>query len=363
MKILHFYHSNDKMLTLYVGVLGRVMGGDAQVSISDSLKHFYRSLHEQKPDIVHLHGCWHIDYAIAARFARRSGARVVLSPHGQLEPWVVRQNYWTEKLPKLLAYQRSVVVKAYTVVVMGRMEEECMERLRWNSRREIVHNALITESLTEEQMGERMLAVYRKVLDSDQWTLMDDETRTAVRALLKAGQTGDGRWLDNEEYESCHNLSATALRQITLYGWQESIAETMAKGMETLGMEHTNIEPQSVACYRPAKMKPNVQLKKDGDNDTERLLAMLRSAHRLTLRRRITVSNIVELSTFLRSSTADERKVKETLKDKNLLRYAGRLMQVCADLTGLEEGFMPVDAIDDWHTRRIENIITRHLKI
>lgn len=363
MKILHFYHSHDPLVAQYVGVLGRVMGGDAEVNECRTLSHFRKLLKEWKPDIVHLHGCWHVDYGIASRLARRSGARVVLSPHGQLEPWVLRQNRWTEKMPKLLAYQRHVVTCAYAVVVMGRMEEGCMERLRWNSRCETVHNALITETLTEAQMGERMLAVYRKVLDSDQWTLMDDNTRLAVRALVKAGQTGDGRWLDNEEYQSCRNLSATALRQITLYAQQEGIEEMIDRGFGVLGIEQPNIELQSVACYRPDKQKPIVPLKTDGDDDVQRLVSMVRSAHRLTLRRQLTIANIVELSSFLRTSTADEKKLNETLKEKHLLRFAGRLMQVCADLTGTEEGFMPVAAIDGRRTRRIENIITRHLKI
>lgn len=365
MKILHYYHKNDEMVAQYVSVLERTMAGYADVKVSQSLRQFQKQIKQQQPDIVHLHGCWHVSYAIAARIANDNGARVVLSPHGQLEPWVMRQHYWSEKLPKLIAFQSHLTKHAYALIVMGRMEHDCLAQLKWNPRCETVLNSLITDSLTDEQMASKVYAVYRKVLDSDQWPLMDDETRMAVRGLIKAGQTGDGRWLDNQEFEACNALTADGWRKVALFASHEGILETVARGADAMGLAMPDFNPATVASYsrQNGDAKPPQPLANTGANETERLHEMIRSSRKLFHRRRLTMSHIVELSAFLRSSHADEGKLAELLKEKHLLPYAKKLMQCLCDLTGLEEGFMPVKAGNVRGADKMESIITKHLKI
>lgn len=365
MKILHYYHKSDGMVAQYVGVLQRTMAGYADVKASQSLRQYRKMIKEQRPDIVHMHGCWHVSCAVAALMANANGARVVLSPHGQLEPWVLRQKYWSEKLPKLIAFQRHLTKRAYALIAMGRMERDCLARLKWNPRCETVLNSLITDTLTDEQMGAKVYAVYRKVLDSDQWPLMGDGTRMALRGLIKAGQTGDGRWLDSQEMDACKALTAEEWRKVAIFASQESILETVAHGADAMELPMPDFNPAAVASYsrRESGAKPPQPLAVTGGDETERLQRMIRSSRKMLRHRRLTVSHIVELSAFLRTSQADEAKLAEQLEEKKLLPYARKLMQCLHDLTGLEEGFMPVKAGGARGAGKMERIITKHLKI
>lgn len=362
MKVLHFYHKNDVMVAQYVSVLARVMAESADVRSCNTLSRFRAALREQQPDIVHIHGCWRLAFAVAAHLARRRGARVVLSPHGQLEPWVIKQHYWFGKLPRLIAYQRQMVKKAYSVLAMGRMEEGCLKRLKWNERCETVRNALITESLTPDEMGQRMLSVYRKVLDSDQWPLMNATTRMTVRALIKAGQTGDAQWLTNDEYAACKAVGEQQLRQITLYACQENITQAVEKGLFAIGRTTFPFDPQKTPFYTPIGNAEQT-LSHDGESEEERLCSMIHSARKLYSRRKITIAHVVDLSTALRTSHANEAKLTQMLMERHLMSFARRMMYVAAELTGTEEGFMPVNTERGRKAQRIENIITKHLHI
>lgn len=365
MRIVHFFHRQDSMVGQYVDVLCHAMEKYAEVDSCHSVGNFRHILRERQPDVLHIHGCWHSSFAIAARLAARYNVRFVLSPHGQLEPWIIRQHYLKEKLPRLVAYQRWMVKHAYALIAMGRMEEGCLGRLKWNPRCETVLNSQITEALTAEQMGTAMCRVYRKVLDSDLWPLMDDATRLAVRGFIKAGQTGDSRWLSNEEYEACKEATADDMRKIVLYSYQEGILDTVKCGISVVDKPMPEIDPPSVPCYYPkGKSTADIApLNCEGNGDEEHLYKLFRSSHKLMRRHKLTISHAVTLSAALRASKADEGKLAERLKEKSLLSYTGRLMQVLSDLTGLEEGFMPVKTIKGYRTTRIEVTITKHLEL
>ncbi len=46
------------------------------------------------------------------KLAQRCGYKVVLSPHGRLEPWIIHRHYYTRKLPALWLYLKEAVRKA-----------------------------------------------------------------------------------------------------------------------------------------------------------------------------------------------------------------------------------------------------------
>ena len=191
MRILHFYIKNDERACQYIDRLAGSMLDGTEIQSCDSLKAFRKAIESWKPQIVHLHGAWRLSIARAAKIGMKSGARVVITPHGQLEPWVIKQRHWTEKLPKLLLYQRRCLQKAYCIIAMGRMEAGYMERLGYNTRIETILNSLITETISDGQMGRQMFLAYKKVLDTDTMELMLPQTKTALRGFIKAGITGD----------------------------------------------------------------------------------------------------------------------------------------------------------------------------
>ena len=64
-----------------------------------------RVLHEANFDLLHLHGIWHYPSLAAAKWAEETGKPYLVSPHGMLDPWIVRRNRWKKHLGEL-AFER-----------------------------------------------------------------------------------------------------------------------------------------------------------------------------------------------------------------------------------------------------------------
>ena len=141
MKIIHYIPSIDRTwggTSTYMQVLAKPLGELAEVHIlthtSDNplpmenckvhdipryrpfsgiwKKTVVGLLNSIKPDVVHINCCWTPDCAMIQRLAQKQGYKVVLTPHGMLEPWIIQRHYWTRKVPALLFYQRAAIQKA-----------------------------------------------------------------------------------------------------------------------------------------------------------------------------------------------------------------------------------------------------------
>ena len=106
MRILHVYPKNDEMVAKHVTQLMDGMRLSAEVQAVSNLSDFKNVCKSFKPDIVHCHGCWQYGIVNAGNFARKQGARIVLSPHGQLEPWVLEDKPLQEKFHKTALWQK-----------------------------------------------------------------------------------------------------------------------------------------------------------------------------------------------------------------------------------------------------------------
>lgn len=367
MRILHFYPESDRMIAQYVNMLCDTMGEHAETSTACNLLSVRKELRRQRPDILHLHGCWTLAAAIASRLARKNGVRTVLTPHGQLEQWIIKQRYWKEKLPKIILYQKETVRRAYSVIAMGRMEESGLKRLNWNRRIETVRNPLITESISKQDACALILKTYRKVLDTDVLNVMNKSTARAIEPLIKAGLTGNHQWLDDREYNALVNHDDIDWRKILVYSHQENILQTVRHGMETLFLPVPDIPLAEVPCYYPdgfTAPSPLSDTIEDGKSDADkRIVAMIRLIRKHASRKKLSISHIVELSAELRRCDINDDKVAEMLEEQRLDKFARRLMQILNEMTGLDEGFMPVAARNDKKTQKIRTIINKHLEI
>lgn len=93
---------------------------------------------EIKPDVVHVNCCWTPSCAAMLFLAKKMGFKVILSPHGMLEPWIVRRHYWSRKLPALLLYQRRAVAMADLLVSTADSETANLLKLGYNGHVETV---------------------------------------------------------------------------------------------------------------------------------------------------------------------------------------------------------------------------------
>lgn len=365
MRVLHYYPEDTQgIITSYVALLCEKMGIDVENEKTMQPAEAISLLHSHHYDILHLHGCWHNSMNRIVNLALNHHIRLVVSPHGQLEPWVLEEKYWGEKLPKQLLYQKRIISQAYAVVIQGKMEEECMRKLRWNSRTVIVRNCLITYSITQEEMARQMSKVYRRVMDSNTIELMTDDTKTTLRQLIKVGITGDVLWL-NEQSLSIEDKSQW--RMLLCYASQEQIYDIVMRGIELLHHPYPDLDVKQISCFMPDNYQPSKSVESvigmQFATENERLMSTFRHLRKLTSHHQLTLAHLVELNRELRMHHCDESRLNEELKNHHLYQFAARIMQLMSDLTGLDEGFMPMLPVNDRLTRQMKKQINNHLKI
>lgn len=365
MRILHFYPKDDSMISLYVTMLHEGMGLECSNEMVTEAKEAQQNLRSSHYDILHIHGCWNSSLYFIARQAIKSGARIVLSPYGQLEPWVMKDNYWNEKLPKQLLYLKRMVQQSYAVIIQGKMEEECMHKLGWNDRTVIIKNAIITHSITRQEMARQTYHIYRKVMDSNQLELMDEEMQSTLQQLIITGITSSQQWLAEEPHSAPDTLEKWRL--LLCYAHQEKITNTILRGIQVMNFQAPDFDVEKIDYFLPSgyetphSIESVIGISFVSEND--RLLATFKYLKKLVLRNQLTIMHLIELDKELRQHDCEEDRLCEKLEEQNLLKMAGRLMQVMHDLTGFTEGFMPVPPLNDRITKRIRLQVENHLKI
>jgi len=357
------------MISQHVKMLTDRMGHDTESYAVGESEQARTLLKDGHYDILHLHGCWRNSSRSIVNLALKQGARLVLTPHGQLQPWVQEENRWKDKLPKRLLYQRSIVQRSYAIIIQGSMEQECMQHLKWNPRTVIIRNAVITSSTTPAEMTQKTYAVYRKVLDSNPLQLMTDETRAVLKALLSAGITSDKRWVYNGTTTPTipTKLPNDQWRLLLCYAYQEQVTDTLFKGIRVLGLDAPDIDASKIDFFVPAGFQYAESIQKtigyEFASENDRLMATFRYLSRVMSGNKLGIKHLVELNRELREHGCEEETLSDDLKERRLLKCAGRLMQLMDDLTGLTDGFMPVPPLTDRNTRHLRKSLDNHLSI
>lgn len=176
MKIIHYIPSIDRMaggISTYMQVLAKPLGTMAEVHIMTHASENplpmenckvhdiprYRPfsgvwkkavvdlLDSVRPDIVHVNCCWTPDCAMIQRLAQKRGYKVVLTPHGMLEPWIIKRHYWTRKVPALWLYQKAAVQRADCVQATAESERDNLLKLGYNSNIKVVRLGIDAEGI------------------------------------------------------------------------------------------------------------------------------------------------------------------------------------------------------------------------
>lgn len=183
MKILHYIPSIDRTsggTTTYLQLLAKELGKltelhivshtsdnpvtleNCQIHFIASLKHFVEMerqwqylLYDIKPDIVHINCCWMPQCALTQKWAQQSGYKLVVTPHGMLEPWIMKRHYWTRKLPALLLYQKAAIKNADCLHATAESEKENLLKLGYNSRIAVIPNGIDVEAITMKRSWNR----------------------------------------------------------------------------------------------------------------------------------------------------------------------------------------------------------------
>lgn len=359
MKVLHIYPKNNRLIHQHVMMLVDGMQQSANISATDSSTNLRQHITDQKPDILHCHGCWNQKMARATRTARRYGVRVVITPHGQLEPWVVSKMSVQDKVNAIL-WQKEAVAGAYAVITLGKLECQNFLKLDWNRRVEEIHNAVTTNTITPERMCSETFAVYQKVLDSNTIEQLDELSLKALATIIKAGIMGDHRWC--RSLDSIHYPQDIDWRRLLIFAEHENIRNYVDYGISVLGLPMPTIDTERIAAYFPdAYTRPRPIKEMIGEyqgDQTAYLAKMIAQINRQPL-----LLHLIEFTRELYRDTVNDDLLVSTLGDKNLTKFTESLMPILQELAELDEGYMPLPPKDNRLTAHIRKLITNHLKI
>ena len=367
MRILHYYNSEDQMVSQHVAMLQEGMGRDAENHLSSNADDARTLLQGSHYDILHLHGCWRNSSRNIVNIALRKGCRLVVTPHGQLEPWVQEKDYWKDKLPKRVLYQQRIIQQAYAIIIQGSMEQECMEHLAWNKRLVTIRNSVITSTISKGEMARQTFTLYRKIMDTNTLELLSPEIHQTLKTILIAGITGDKRWLTEEAVTALPASVSIPWRELLLYAHHEQITDTIQRGLRILGLEAQDVDVKNIDHFWPDNYQEvpliGTTIGNQFASENERLIASFKIIRKLISNGQFSIRHLVELDRELRQYGCDEDLLEEQLTERQLLPTARRTMQLMAMTTGLTEGFMPVVPLHDRTTKKLYQQIENHLKI
>ena len=108
---------------------------------------WYNLLLKLHPNVVHINGCWTPSCALLQKWAQQLGYKVVLTPHGMLEPWILKRHYWTRKLPALLLYQKRAIKCVDYLHATAESEKDNLLKLGYNDKIAVIANGLDVEDI------------------------------------------------------------------------------------------------------------------------------------------------------------------------------------------------------------------------
>lgn len=114
-------------------------------------KNFIFLLNEIKPDVFHANCCWLPMSAYTAMWARNAGYHVVYTPHGMLEPWIMKRHYWTKKFPASLLFQKRGIQIANVIHATAESEKHNLTQLGWNNNIEVIPNCVEIDKITMKE--------------------------------------------------------------------------------------------------------------------------------------------------------------------------------------------------------------------
>lgn len=321
MRVLHICPPGDSMLANYAAMLVQSMGERVESRTTDNPTEARRLMREGWPQIVHQHG--HVDLTVSDR-----RVRLVVSPHGEKADRLPRKQY----------------------VVIARSDIEAARLAEW-PRIEVVRNPMITKTVRPDETAEKVLRIYRKVMDSDVLPLMNEATRKALRLLLKTALGGDRRWVGEDALPTAD----VQWRLLYIYAWHENIVSYVDRGLSLMGIQ---IPPRTTPIsYLPegyVRPKPQTGLT---------VAEMMRRMQQCLSGGRLPLLALCDLYCALHRPALDEAQLLAELEKEKLKALFQSALQLLKDELLLDEGYMPCAPMNNHTTAAIRAALANHLTI
>lgn len=100
-----------------------------------------RALAEVEADVLHLQGLWLYPSIVALRWRARTGRPVIISPHGMLDAWALRNSAWKKRLAFAL-FERRNLSGAACIHALAQAELEAVRALGLNVPVAVIPNGV-----------------------------------------------------------------------------------------------------------------------------------------------------------------------------------------------------------------------------
>jgi glycosyltransferase involved in cell wall biosynthesis len=108
-------------------------------------------------DIVHLHSVWDPIIRQAGRDAKRLGRPYVVTPHGVLDAWSLKQRWLKKKIALLLVFRR-MLQNAACLHLLNQDESDLIEPLRLGVAKRVIPNGVFVEEIEPRPVPGSFLA-------------------------------------------------------------------------------------------------------------------------------------------------------------------------------------------------------------
>ena len=181
------------------------------------LNEFYQFLKNEKPDIVHINGIWSPQNWGFQKAAQKLGIKVIISPHGMLEPWIMANNHWKKKIG-LFLYQKKAIQNATYIHATANMELANIKALGFKNQICIIPNGIDLSDVKELKTyyGTRKMVFLSRIHPKKGIELLLEAWRNSNTDnwILEIAGNGDKNYIENL------NQSAQDLKNVSFVGAQ-----------------------------------------------------------------------------------------------------------------------------------------------
>ena len=388
MKILHYIEEFDpiRLHKEYFEILARGMKDgdeihllmpkpDTEVSIDGVtvhyLSYFMWMKHRNKkkflsimdslnPDILHIHAFWSKNASDILRWNDKYYKRpYILSPHKMMLPWH-NQN----RLRRLIQskwYQKDIVCNASVILTDTEQENNIQD----NKQTVTIPNALYAKDYDEEQMQGDYCALLHKLANSCPFLFMDGEARRKEAELLRYAITHsahEGSSLpdaEDTEYETYKRIALHALNEGTFSIMKPFLPKKVIEMTEEAPrfIYNTKKNTESLYSLRTLSQKSalaSATAEEAATADEKEIVKQIINVQYEIVHNQLSQRHLIELYKTLRYTEYNEDTLNAMLNRLGNFLDAARLMQLMKDYYGMEEGFMPMDPLDDKLTKQIK---------
>lgn len=351
----------------------------------NSHRRFLKIIEESKADIVHIHGIWNRHSEAVCRWAHECERAVVLSTYKGTMPWHLPAN---PLAPRFIIFQfakRHMLRSAAAIHAVTSQEMKGIKKMLTFpfSHTPISNRVETVEYSVNDAEGRadfrevllKMERLYRKVVDSNAFSLMSEADHVlennlvALGAALYAGIGEKDIFLPvGEMKEMVKCIEAENWRRIQIHSSDQDVLPYVRKAYKFLGGMYDDIDIDRIERYRFLREKsyldtsqPQIhrarmhQVSEDYErNETEqRLCIMLLNAKSLYDKGKLSRRNLADLYLSFRYETYDEYVLESMLDDLGIKQFTARILSVLEKTLLLDEGYIPIETINDRTTRRI----------